>query len=200
MMNDEVREQLSALLDDEIDEMERPLLLGRLQRDPQLREYMSRYQLIGEVMRGAGRVETLGLAGRVQKALAEDPPGVAVSDAGQDTPTAAPWWRPLAGFAVAASVALVAVFSVTSVQDEATPSAPTVAASGPAAVPGVAAVSGAGGNEVVRVSDEQWKRIEPVIDKRLTGYLVNHNEYAASRGMQGVMPYVRIVGYENEQE
>jgi len=51
---------------------------------------------------------------------------------------------------------------------------------------------------VTRVSEtsgEQWQRLDPRIDKRLSGYLVNHNEYAASRGVQGVMPYVRIVGH-----
>jgi hypothetical protein len=25
-------------------------------------------------------------------------------------------------------------------------------------------------------------------------YLVNHNEYAANRGVQGMLPYVRIIG------
>ena len=31
---------------------------------------------------------------------------------------------------------------------------------------------------------------------RLDVYLVNHNEYAVSRGMQGMLPYVRIVGHD----
>ena len=33
-MNDEIREQLSAMTDDELSDLERPMLLGRLQRDP----------------------------------------------------------------------------------------------------------------------------------------------------------------------
>jgi len=97
------------------------------------------------------------------------------------------WWKPVAGFAVAASVALIAVLTVSSLRETATDLVPELASS-QAGVPVVA-----------RVSDEQWDRIEPGIDKRLTGYLVNHNEYAASRGVQGVMPYVRIVGFENDQ-
>jgi hypothetical protein len=27
-------------------------------------------------------------------------------------------------------------------------------------------------------------------------YLVNHNEYAVNRGMQGMLPYVRIIGQD----
>ena len=186
-MSDEIREQLSTLLDDELDKLERPLLLGRLQRDAQLRECMGRYQLIGEVMRGSGQLETLDVADRVQAALAADP----VMDV-DNLPEAAAsrWWKPLAGFAVAASVALVAVLSVTSIQEPETQTTPVVAA--------VETTTGSVA-EVARVSDGEWDRIEPKIDQRLSAYLVNHNEYTASRGVQGVMPYVRIVGYENEQ-
>lgn len=183
-MSDEISEQLSALADDELSYVERPLLLGRLQRDPQLRERLGRYQLIGEVMRGVADTATLGVADRVRRALQQDT-AVQVSDTpGQQGLN---WWKPLAGFAVAASVALVAVLTVSSQRDAATDPVPELASS-QADTPAVA-----------QVSDDQWERIEPGIDKRLSGYLVNHNEYAASRGVQGVMPYVRIVGFENNQ-
>ena len=188
-MSDEIREQLSALLDDELDKLERPLLLGRLQREARLRECMGRYQLIGEVMRGSGQVETLGVADRVQAALAADP----AMDAGNSLQSAGSrWWKPVAGFAIAASVALVAVLSVTSMQDSGTTATPVLASAETATAPTTA-------TSVARVSDGDWNRIEPEIDQRLSGYLVNHNEYASSRGVQGVLPYVRIVGYQNEQ-
>ncbi len=179
-MSDEIREQLSALVDDELSDVERPLLLGRLQRDAELRECLGRYQLIGEVMRGTGTV-MLGVADRVRRALQQDVAGQLPDTPKQENFN---WWKPLAGFAVAASVALVAVFSVSSLRETAPGPVPELASSQDAAA-------------VARVSDNQWDRIEPGIDKRLSGYLVNHNEYTASRGMQGVMPYVRIVGFEN---
>ncbi len=184
MMTDEIREQVSALVDDELSDMERPLLLGRLQRDPGLRACLGRYQLIGEVMRGgSARGASLGIAARVQAVLRDEPQVTA--------PGAAPLrrvaalWKPLAGLAIAASVALVAVLSVQRMQ---TPDRQ---------VPVLAA--GAAGQGFVRVDDEQWNRIEPAVEQRLNRYLVNHNEYAASRGMPGVLPYVRIVGYEGPQ-
>lgn len=184
MKTDEIREQLSALVDEELSDIEQPLLLGRLERDPELRDCLARYELIGAVLRGEGKASTLGVAGRVQAALHDDAPlrgtGIAVRRTMR-------WWKPVAGLAVAASVALVALLSVTTLRETSTEPAPLVA-------------QGDAAPAVTVAADEQWDRIEPRIDKRLSGYLVNHNEYAASRGVQGVMPYVRIVGFDNDQQ
>jgi sigma-E factor negative regulatory protein RseA len=191
-MHDEIREQLSAMADDELSDVETPLLLGRLQRDAALRACLGRYQLIGEVMRGGtGATATLGVAARVQQALAADAPmhmPAAVLNNGRPV-----WFRPLAGVAVAASVAVVAVLSVNSLRKTETESVPALASGLPASG------SGAAVTQVSQSGGQQWERLDPRIDKRLSGYLVNHNEYAASRGVQGVMPYVRIVGYETSE-
>jgi sigma-E factor negative regulatory protein RseA len=190
-MSDEIREQLSALADDELDDVEQPLLVGRLQRDPELRACLGRYQLIGEVMRGAGAVATLGVADRVQQALADDKPATAAA------PGKMPLWKPVAGLAVAASVALVAILTVTSVDETPGNNVPALATADP--VPALEQVPGSNPSATQvsdKGSDAQWDRLDPEIDKRLSGYLVNHNEYAASRGVQGVMPYVRIVGHD----
>lgn len=183
-MTDEIREQLSALVDDELDEVERPLLLGRLERDTELRQVLGRYQLISEVMRGAGQAATLGIADRVKRVLERD---AALSEAEKPSAGGLNWLKPVAGLAVAASVALVAVLAVTSVREQAVETLPRLASTGT-------------GAPAARGSEELWERIEPRIDKRMDAYLVNHNEYAASRGVQGVMPYVRIVGYENNRQ
>ena len=39
----------------------------------------------------------------------------------------------------------------------------------------------------------------PDAEARLNVYLVNHNEYAGN-GVRGVLPYVRIVGYQSMGE
>ena len=185
-MSDEIREQLSALADDELNDVEQPLLLGRLQRDAELRACLGRYQLIGEVMRGTGATATLGIAGRVQQALAGDMP---VSARASEQMAL---WKPVVGLAVAASVALVAVLTVTSVNENPANNVPALATADLAPGPAVTQVSD--------ISDDpRWDRLDPSIDKRLSGYLVNHNEYAASRGVQGVMPYVRIVGHDTSE-
>ena len=191
-MNDEIREQLSALADDELNEMERPLLLGRVQRDTALRECLGRYQLIGEVMRGTGASVGTSIAQRVQNALTDDAPLVASQSAAQqesrpERERRRPgqqdvWWKPLAGLAVAASVALVAVLAVTTERNNGSGTSVIAVTH---TTPKATLVSDA--------REARWDRIEPQVEKRLSDYLVNHSEYAASRGVQGVMPYARVV-------
>jgi sigma-E factor negative regulatory protein RseA len=181
-MSDEIREQLSALVDDELDEVERPLLVGRLERDSGLRDVLGRYQLIGEVMRGSGQVATLGVAERVKRALEQEN---ALPEADRPKPAGVSWFRPIAGLA---SVAVAALLIVTSVRQPAGEAVPEIASAQPPQ------------STPPQSSEELWERIEPRIDKRMAGYLVNHSEYAASRSVQGVMPYVRIVGYENNRQ
>lgn len=191
-MSDEIREQLSAMADDELSEVERPLLLGRLQREPELRACLGRYQLIGEVLRGGvGATATLGVADRVQRALAGDVPMRSPAASAHNSRHG--WLKPAAGVAIAASVALVAVLSVNAVRRTETEltSVPPLAEGEP--------VTGATMTQVSDSGTESWDRLDPRIDKRMSGYLVNHNEYAASRGVQGVMPYVRIVGYNTSE-
>jgi len=186
-MTEEIREQLSALIDDELSDLERPLLLGRLQRDPELRECLGRYQLIGEVLRGAGKTSTLSVAGRVQQAV--DREAAIAPRRARPARLAAVRWKALGGIGVAASVAVLAILGITNLRDSGSDSVPVLASGGTA--PQLAAGGAAPGG--------QWDRIETPIDQRLSGYLVNHSEYAASRGVHGVMPYVRIVGFDNDQ-
>ena len=100
-MTDEIREQLSALADDELTELERPLLFSRLERDPELRACLGRYQLIGEAMRGSGQVAALGVAERVKRALEQED---TLPETGKDDTKAVglSWLKPVAGLAVAA--------------------------------------------------------------------------------------------------
>jgi sigma-E factor negative regulatory protein RseA len=100
--------------------------------------------------------------------------------------------KPLAGLAVAASVAVVAVLAVQQAR------APT---------PGTAQVATtsqpAQSQTYVRVQGTRWQAQPgnvqaPQVDNRLNEYLVNHSEYAASGGMPGMLPYVRVVGYDQE--
>ncbi|MBS1200242.1 MAG: hypothetical protein H6R27_920 [Proteobacteria bacterium] len=101
-MTDTVKEQLSAFLDGELPEAETTLLLKRLDRDDDLKGTLSRYSLIGAVMRSEGDMPAArNVAARVSAALAREPSFGAA--AGRR------WIRPAAGLAVAASVALATV-------------------------------------------------------------------------------------------
>lgn len=179
-MKDAINEQLSVLLDDELDTDEQALLLRQLARSPELRQRLARYQLISDAMHDnlPAQVDHAFHA-RVLAALPEAGPE-------RTNVTAARLMRPLAGLALAASVAVVAVVSLQNVREQP-----------PTAVPAVAAVP----------SPDSYLRAEhgPVPPSPSPGksgldvYLVNHNEYAVTRGMQGMLPYVRIVGQELPQ-
>lgn len=183
-MTEKLHEQLSALVDGELPTGEHALLLQRLSRDATLREQLGRYQLINDVLnnRVAMTVDT-AFSDRVMAAVESEP-------AYHGAPAGA--WRrlakPFAGAAVAASVALVAVISLQSVNRDGSPaSAPQLAANLPP-------------QDFVRVQQGEWDRQGARVENRLNGYLVHHNEYAASSGVQGVLPYVRIVGYDSGAE
>jgi sigma-E factor negative regulatory protein RseA len=184
-MTETLHEQLSALVDEELPAGEHALLLERLSRDAALRERLGRYQLVNDVLnnRVAMPVDA-GFSLRVMQAIAAEP-------AYHQAPASA--WpkllKPLAGAALAASVALVAVLSVQSLNRDTAPTTapPRLASAAPSQAP-------------VPVAQGQWDRQAPAVRSRLDGYLVHHNEYAASSGVQGVLPYVRIVGYDSGNE
>jgi negative regulator of sigma E activity len=109
-MTDRIKEQLSAFLDGELPDPESALLLKRLERDDELRGALSRYSLIGAVLRSDGDVPAARqVAARVSAAIAQEP-FRAVSFVRLPGREAA--LRSLAGLAVAASVAFGAVVLV----------------------------------------------------------------------------------------
>src|SRR5512144_1830755 len=111
-MTDQIREQLSALLDGELPRDEIGLLMRRLDRDPELRRSFGTYALIGETLRApGGRVASQSFAARVSAAIEAPQPAAANPAA---TPAVSPnvlfWKRPAVRTALAAGVATAAVF------------------------------------------------------------------------------------------
>ena len=53
--------------------------------------------------------------------------------------------------------------------------------------------------ENIQTTDEHWDLGEPAFEAKLNTYLNNHNQYSAPADMQGVLPYARMVGYDQEQ-
>jgi sigma-E factor negative regulatory protein RseA len=187
-MKDRLHEQLSALIDDELGESEQALLTRQIGRDTELRQRLLRYQLISDAMQNhlPGQVDP-AFSRRVQAALQNEPSGH-----GSGIPAGlAGLLRPVAGLAVAASVAVVAVTALQNSQDQATSPAPAVATAP------VDSVYMRAQDGVLAVAPEPGPRADKSM---LDIYLVNHNEYAASRGMQGMLPYVRIVGHELKRD
>lgn len=109
-------ETLSALFDGELQGDAARFAMKRLSHDPQWRQAIGNWQLLGDALRGqAGGVAPEGFAARMAIAISAEPAGgvagqpalVPAAAAGAPTMTRRKW---LGGAALAASVAVVAMF------------------------------------------------------------------------------------------
>lgn len=180
-MNDKLSEQVSALADDELSQAEQSLVLRRLSADPALRDQWQRIHLLRDALHNelSGHLSA-GFAGRVMAALESEPQPAAGFGWQRWLRQAA---KPVAGLAVAASVAALAIVGLEQI------SGPN--ADQPLSAPRLASADHALEDHVVGT---RWD--QPQMGNRLNAYLVNHSEYTGS-SLQGMMNYVRIAGYDN---
>ncbi|MCC4616862.1 sigma-E factor negative regulatory protein [Xanthomonas campestris pv. asclepiadis] len=116
------RQQLSALVDGELSADESRFLLRRLAHDEDLAGCHERWQLCGDVLRGAASAPApLDFAARVRSAIADEPVPQA-----QPSTRASARWRWGGGAAIAASVAAIALFMARERLPETAPPAPQV--------------------------------------------------------------------------
>jgi len=181
-MAEKINEQLSALVDGEYEQAELELLYRRMSKDSGLKDRWERYHFISDTVRQhLPETVTLDFSQRVM---------AAIDDADSATPQTADevveargrssLLKPLIGFALAASVAMVAVMNVDLTPDIHGDSGmqTTATTAGPDNSPGTPRFD------------------SPEVDQRLNTYLVNHSEYVSMNGVNGVIPYVRLVGYQ----
>lgn len=113
-MSDQLRESLSAVLDDAADEFELRRVLDETSRNDALRDTFGRYQLIKSTLRGEASAETLKyrtqLQRRVREAFDEDSDSPAVADA--ETVATETVARSGSGWGARALVAAVAFIAV----------------------------------------------------------------------------------------
>ncbi len=109
-MNEGIKMQISAFVDGELPEAEAQLLLRRLSQDVELRQQAAEYFAIGRALRGEGSVaEVGGLRGRIGAAIDDR---LIEEEFDEIEPVGRRYGRPLAGFAIAATVAVVAIFGL----------------------------------------------------------------------------------------
>jgi len=175
-MADKTSEQISVMMDGECELPEMELQLRRLIKDPDCQERWQRYHLVSDVLKSnLPEVVDHNFAERVKQAIAAAPPLV-------PSPAQVPsWYKPLTGFALAASVILTALFGLKLLTQPQT----------------------ATDFEPARMADASAQSTQSAtaspreLEARLSSYLVNHNEHASRNSVNGVLPYVRMVGYES---
>jgi sigma-E factor negative regulatory protein RseA len=189
-MTEDIKQQLSALMDGELDADTRRFLLRRLQRDEELAGSWERWHLGADCLRGRHVVPMRsGFARAIAAAIAADP----VPRRGLG-PTLLRWGG---GMAVAASVAIAALLAVP----------------GPAVAPGGSSAPAIAASEVVSsglterdlrphlgqvtrtVAAGQGQPLAPAlsIDPRIESYLMRHNAVLLQSGQDNFLPFIHVV-------
>jgi sigma-E factor negative regulatory protein RseA len=165
-------EQISAMMDGELDEAQMVRQLARLRTEPGLREDWDTFQLIGDALRGERRL-SVTLARQVLAKLEIEPTVLA------SRRPAAKRMRTyvLSAAASLSAVALVgwlAFFNNPLVQQTQIATAPSTPAPSVPAVP-----------------SPQISNVPS--DGTMSEYLIAHQEYSPSTAIQGLAPYIRTV-------
>lgn len=176
---DDMKEKLSALVDNELDELDERRVMKALEKDAGLRQTWERYHLVRSVLhQELDALVPSGMAARVAAQIESEPANVVLS---QRRRTA----RIVGTLAMAASVAAIAVAAVQWFNR-------------PVVAPTAALVAAQPAPEnFIRAGATRWDAKEPETESTLNTFLIEHNEFASSSGIGGMMPYVRVVGYDN---
>lgn len=189
MSRETLQESLSAVMDNEADELELRRVLAASEGG-ELRDTWSRYQLARAAMHREVLVPKLDIAAAVSAALADEAVPARKT----------PMWRSVGRVAVAASVTVAVLAGVRFynqdeltgnqlAQQDASPvlSAPQV--QGPALLAGYNSSEEAG--EPAKVGTVSWH------DQRLPDYLRQHAQQAVMGGGETALPYARAASLEN---
>lgn len=167
-MNDQLKEQLSAFMDGEADDLR---VIESLRQHDESRSTWASFHLIRDVLSQHYVADAYGLADRVAQALKDEPTVLAPK----------PWFklkpkkvlRHASGAAIAATIAVAAILVVR--QSPEVPQDIPHFALGPVTT--------------------QPVRLTTAAVNKLSSYIVSHNEYSASTRFKGMLPYTRIVSY-----
>jgi sigma-E factor negative regulatory protein RseA len=186
-MNDKT-DKLSTLMDGEHHDADK--LLGQLAKDKDMQDVWRRYHLARDVIKGqASDFPALDISAAVSESLKNEP--VILT----------PLWSRLspryvmkqaAGLAVAAAVGTIAVLSVQQTQLVASDDN-VIANAAPNSSYQIASQLQPG--QIRQVSFTTRQKLDATVESKLSGYLVNHNEFSTSIRVSGVMPYTRIVSF-----
>jgi len=203
-----MEEHLSALLDGEAGAFEERRLLDELESDEGLRDKLSSYALIGETMRSGQPSLVAGsdfLAGIHDKIELEDEYHEVQLEEAKNDSNSKSWLRPVGGFALAASVAAIAVIGFQNYQQ---PDSSLVTASLETTVDvakdhlSVAEMSAAtvvsadkvsnSEDDVVAVNTNQYRQADSRTRLLLKRYVDSHMQHASTASF---VPSVRVIAY-----
>jgi sigma-E factor negative regulatory protein RseA len=208
-------QQLSAILDDDLDQRELNEFMQDLKRDPESdAESVKRYQMMGDVMRDElNAASFMDISATVHRAVDQEleyqtsDSQVIPEKVREPWFNLSAWTKPLAGMAIAASVAMVTVVSFKAVEmNSANDSAQSVAEINTGKVkpeiknPLVVPVNPVIASQVRLASTADSKTKAQLQAKQLSDYMMRHSNSAGQSTMQGMVPYVRAVSFDSNTD
>ncbi len=201
-MKQQTKENISAFLDYELQKHEIGRTLDRVEESDELRQTWERYHLIGDIMRGEGvRISAAGIADQVREQIEREPAILSAPRPAGKIFSGQHWLKPAAGVAIAASVAAITIVALPRFNGvnpgPGTVQLAAVPIDRPATLPVQLAAAPVPIDDYRRTRGTRWKNLQqPSLESKLNRFLVDHNEYAASGGSSGIMPYATFVSYD----
>lgn len=206
MSNQSLQESLSALMDNEADELEIRRVLQASENDPAMRSTWDRYQLARAVMHNEPWQPKVDLSAGIAALIADEPAPVMAE------PKAPRMWQNLSRLAVAASVTLAVLVGVNVFNQDGSAADPAMLADLPAATVAPVAVAPAalqptqGGAVLAGFSQPQLnaeaggeqKAPSAWQEQRIGNYLRQHAEHSSRFDTPQLLPYARAASLENQ--
>lgn len=204
-VSNEKLEQISALLDGELDNAQ--ATIDYLLKNTDAQDAWQRMHLTRDIAHNAiERQAPIGFADKVMAAL-EAEPTILAPVAKQSVPVersrsgaVLSLFRPVAGLAIAATVAAVTIFSFENLSSgpmQPAANGTALATNTPSSASSVVPVAFTGTYDA---SDRTyWQGSDEGMQDELNRYLVDHTEHSNPGGYQSIVPYVRVAGYDSSQ-
>jgi len=207
-MTERLHESLSALMDNEADELE----IRRILADTNCEEIdavWSRYHLAQSSHQIDEPVLHLDISKRVSDAIAEESIQQSLQSATSSSRNSVNWLKPISGFAIAASVAAAVVVGVRGYENASPGLLPQDIAQTQQIASSRAYPVGAGsftastgakqpqGQFGILPSPSQTL-LKQQSDQRMEKYLLRHTQQLSASQTQGVIPFARVASFEAE--
>ena len=161
---------ISELVDLELDNEKRDSVITSLCKDTEAQVHWRNYHLIGNVIRDEVSVAGSDLGKRIAKSLDSEPTVLSPNRVRIEQP-AKDLWKPVAMFAVAASMALVAVVTLNPLNN---------------------GLPSNNSQTIVSTANEK-----DLFAQEFGEMLVEHGEFTASPGLNGLVAYAKLVSAQS---
>ncbi len=195
-MSEEKKEMLSAYLDEELDRAEFERMNQLLLADRQMQARFNRYSIISETIKGnCGQCNAGGIVDAVSRSLDDEP--VVLAPSAINKKRLAAWGKPLAGAAIAASVATLAFVNLSGLGSGGAEKEvfPVTVVDARPSVNSRFLLSGLG-----QQASTQWRSPSqtPEVEAELNRLMMDHSEYSSETGVTGMLPYASFVSYDQK--